>query len=257
MKLGTIQRGFTLIETLTALFVLGVVVALATQVGATLAKTTRRIDAESRLIEEVRTAQEVITSKLLAAWYVYPPGTRLAFNGGATTRNALAGRPDWTVGEDPIVAMVLPPGAPGSSCQRGGDTRGCYQLVAYYAFPRGHYQASVGPGQRLPEDPENADTWVLMEFRANLYGYAPAGPCDPVPVPGGNLSRLSGRLLAEYLQPEEEDPAYTLFEVGDAGSVTLRLRMARSLHGAKVRVPAASRPPLALTITPRNLRACR
>ncbi|WP_456476633.1 prepilin-type N-terminal cleavage/methylation domain-containing protein [Oceanithermus sp.] len=243
---------FTLIEVLITLLILGILgVAFVRILGTTL-HATGRINAENELLGEAQIAEQIIASKAMAAWYLYPPGTDLEFNGGATTYNALAGSSTWTVGSDPILAMILPPREPGGGCTSGGPTEGCYRLLAYYAFPRSHYQASVGSTQQLQSDPRNDDTWVLMEFRANLYGFVPDTTCSNVPVPDGGFSGLSGRLLVEYVQPETEAPSYTIFNVQPDGRVVLHLRMRKAIAGTTLKVPRASQPPLSLEVNARN-----
>jgi len=246
------RKAFTLIEVLITLLILGILGLAFVQIFGTTLHATGRINAENRLLNEAQIAEQIIAGKLMAAWYVYPVGTDLKFNGGGTTYNALAGSSHWVVGSDPILAMILPPEEPGDTCVSGLSADGCYRLLAYYAFPRSHYQTSVSASQRLQNDPRNNDTWVIMEFRANLYGFTPDATCNNIPVPNGEFAGRSGRLLVEYVQPETEAPTYKLFNITTGGQVELRLRTRRSIAGTTLRVPGTSRPPLTLNVRARN-----
>jgi prepilin-type N-terminal cleavage/methylation domain-containing protein len=251
------SSGFTLIEVLIALAILGVLGLVFVRVFVSTMDATSHINARNDLLHEAQIAEQIIASKVKLAWYVYPPGTTLTLNNGATTRNALAGSQEWRVGSDPILALVLPPEQPEADCT--SDPQGCYVFYAYYAFPRAHYVASIGPtsAQRLDPDPRNDDTWVLMEFRTRLAGFVPntadTPSCTNTPVPSGGLSG-SGRLLVEYVQPETDPPTYTIFTVQPDGNVELGLRMRKKTHRRTIVVPPASDPPLTLKASPRNLR---
>lgn len=246
------RLAFTLIEVLITLLILGVLGAAFVQIFGTTMHATGRINAENRLLSEAQIAEQIIASKVMVAWYVYPAGTDLKFNGGATVYNALADSSHWVVGSDPVLAMILPPEDPQDVCFAGLSTDGCYQLLAYYAFPRSHYQASVSDSQKLQDDPRNDDTWVIMEFRANMYGFEPDDTCSNIPVPNGEYTGRSGRLLIEYVQPETESPTYKIFSVQPQGQVELRLRTRKVVAGTTLRVPGASRPPLTLDVRARN-----
>jgi len=246
------NKAFTLIELLIALLILGILGVAFVRIMSTSLHATGRINADNELLGEAQIAEQIIASKAMTAWYFYPPGTEVKFNGGDTTYNALAESSTWRVGSDPILAMILPPRNFGGGCTSGGATEGCYRLLAYYAFPRSHYQTSVGATQQLQDDPRNDDTWVLMEFRANLYGFEPNATCSNIPIPDGGFSGLSGRLLVEYVQPETEAPNYTIFDVQPDGRVVLNLRMRKAITGTTLKVPRASQPPLSLEVNARN-----
>jgi len=254
-------RAFTLLEVLIALAILGVLGLVFVRIFVSTLDASSQINVRNELLQEAQIAEQIIASKVKLAWYVYPPGTTLKINNGATTRNALADTQDWQVGADPIVALVLPPENPAADCT--SDPLGCYSFYAYYAFPRAHYVASIGPSsaQRLDPDPRNDGTWVIMEFRTRLSGFVPntedTPSCTNTPVPNGGLSG-GGRLLVEYVQPESDPPAYSIFNVLPDGTVELHLRMRKETHRRRIVVPPTSDPPLTLKASPRNLRVgCR
>ncbi len=252
------RSGFTLLEVLVTLVILGVLGLIFVRIFTSTLDASSHITARNELLHEAQIAQQIIAAKVKLAWYVYPPGTKIRINNGLTTRNALAASPRWTVGSDPFLALVLPPKRPGDTCAAGA-TDGCYRFYAYYAFPRSHYTSSVSPtsSQALPPDPRNDATWVIMEYRTALVGFVPnttATPsCSNTPVPNGGLPG-SGRLLVEYVQPESATPSYTLFTVLPDSSAELRLRMQRRTQKRSVHVPPPGDPPLTLKAAPRNLR---
>ncbi|XOB97830.1 type II secretion system protein J [Deinococcota bacterium DY0809b] len=256
------RRGFTLLEVLVALAILGFLGFVFVRIFSSTFDATGNISARNELLHEAQIAQQLIASKVKLAWYVYPVGTSIKINGGKTTANALAGSSSWTVGggpDQPFLALVLPPKDPRRDC--ASDRDGCYRFYAYYAFPRSYYldDEVIAPGsdQRLDPDPRNDGTWVLMEFRGVLSGFAPNTkanpPCTNTPVPNGGLDG-SGRLLVEYVQPQDASPGYTIFSVLPDGSVELRLRMLKKTANRTVRVPPRDRPPLTLKAVPRNYR---
>ena len=252
------RPGFTLLEVLVTLAILGVLGLVFVRVFTSTLDASSHITARNELLHEAQIAQQIVAAKAKLAWHVYPPGTTIRINNGQTTRNALATSSQWTVGSDPFLALVLPPEKPGGTCAAGA-TDGCYRFYAYYAFPRSHYLASIAPtsSQALPPDPRNDATWVIMEYRTALVGFVPntgdSPSCTNTPVPSGGLPG-SGRLLVEYVQPETASPGYTLFTVLPDGSVELSLRMQRRTQKRSIRVPPPGEPPLTLKAVPRNLR---
>lgn len=246
------HRAFTLLEVLVTLLIVGLLGAVFLRVFLSTMDASGNVNARNELLHEAQVAEQIIASRVKAAWYVYPPGTDIVINGGNTTKNAFKGSSHWIVGDDPFLALVLPPDEPSKAC--AAYPEGCYWFYAYYAFPRSHYRSAVGAGStnQLPADPRNDKTWVVMEFRKRLGGFTPNNHCTNIPVPAGGLSG-SGRLLIEYVQPQSDAPAYTIFTVNPDQSVDLRLRMGKRTKRREVRVPPPSDPPLTLRAVPRNL----
>ena len=248
------ERGFTLIEVLVALGILGLLGLAFVRIFSSTFDATSNITARNDLLHEAQIAQQLIASKVKLAWYVYPTGTTIKINNGATTANALAGSNTWTVGSDPFLALVLPPQDPTQNCTPT-DKDGCYRFYAYYAFPRSHYLSAISASssQRLDPDPRNDNTWVIMEYRTALTAFTPNPSCSNIPTPNGGLPG-GGRLLVEYVQPESDTPSYTIFAVQPDNSVVLSLRMVKDTVKRTIRLPAPSGTPLELKTTPRNYR---
>ncbi len=226
------------------------------RIFSTTLDATRRINDRNQLLYEAQIAEKVMAARIKLAWYVYPNGSRILINNGQTTFNALAGSNTWTVGSDPIIAMILPPKIPGrvSQCSTSNPEY-CFRFFAYYAFPRSHYLTSIAASsaEALFPDPPNDSTWVLMEFRANLTNYHIGCPTIPPPNNDAVYAGKKARLLAEYVQPESTSPSYTIFTVHSDGTIDLALRMLKHTSKRSYHAPLASQPALTFSAAPRNI----
>ncbi|WP_457629880.1 type IV pilus modification PilV family protein [Oceanithermus sp.] len=247
--------GFSLIEVLTSLLILGIISLAFIRIFSTTLDATGRINDRNTLLHEAQLAEQIIASRVKLAWEVFPPGTSIRINNGATTRNHLAGSNTWVVGSDPMLALVLPPKKPGYTerCDTSNPDF-CFRFFAYYAFRRSDYLSAVSPtsAEALFPDSQNDDTWVIMEFRRVLTNVT--DPSTIAPPNGDSIyAGVKGRLLVEYVQPETDSPAYSLFTVNPDKSVDVALRMIRHTSKRDYRAPKASEPPLTIRVVPRNL----
>ncbi len=238
------SQGFTLVEMLLSAAILGVLMLTFTQIFGRSLRASGEIGARNELISEGQIAQQLVSSKLQSAYYVYPPGTTLQLTTNhATTLNTVragAAGQNWTVGTDPFAAVLVPPRSSGT-CNAAGDRSACYTFYAYYPVLRGSLTANA-PSVAPDADPNNANAWVLMEFRSSIVDNVTRGstgsgctsPSAPLetgllycpPLPGttyGTAYRSSeGRLLIDYVQPAAAPglPAYTLFRVCNPATST-------------------------------------
>jgi prepilin-type N-terminal cleavage/methylation domain-containing protein len=178
------NSGFTLIEVLISMGILGVILLLINQVLASSLQLTALVGTQSVLQEELRTAGAIITDEALNAAYIFPPGTTFNISGQSRT---VAGS------GSPMVAMIVGPRYANMPCRKwSGDTAapaylppedivrtgvayrvgrspndGCYEFVAYYTVLRSTV-ADDANRNRLMKDDTNANEWVLMEYRKAL-----------------------------------------------------------------------------------------
>jgi len=237
------DRGFTLIEILTALGITSLLLlAFVRFYGSTL-QTTHELHHQSELLHEGDIAHQLIASRIKEAWYIFPKGTKISLaQSGWTTQNRLENDEAWTVGET-FLALILPPEREDVTCSE--NVNGCFRFFAYYPLPRWWYVQNANAAEALDKDPQNdAKVWVLMEYRSNYRSGCPVtSNGNPDPSNTGYRGRR-GRLLVDYVQPLQDpwNPTfnYTLFEHPDdpaPSKLTLRLRLARKTHRRLYRVP--------------------
>ncbi|KEF33276.1 hypothetical protein RDMS_13490 [Deinococcus sp. RL] len=232
------QAGLTLVELLVGMALMGIVLAALVAYFSQSGRVSAQSSTRAELQQEVLNAQQLIAGKLKEAWYVYPPGQTIAMTTSNLTKRPTGAGHTWTVGTDPIVAMVLPPETPG----------GAYRFLAYYPVQRALWVSGTATESwRNPgPDSANENTWVLAEYRGSIApGAGGAPPATPPSVPTGNTANL----LADYIAPTIQTTGfttpsntYTMFTYGqDADgtvrSVTLNLAVARQSGGTLMRLP--------------------
>lgn len=254
------SKGFTLFELLVAMALVGLIFTAFLQVFTGTLSQSTLTSARSDLLKEGQIAVQVMASKLQEACYVYPNGKTLRMaDSGYSTQN-LGGGYDWTVGNDPILAMLLPPD-PNSA---NPDS---YRFIAYYPLLRGFYNSNAGSSLQLESDPANDNVWVLMEYRRNLdsaitpgnFASPPGSPASCATLAQGltnaDLQGGTARILVDYVSPQND-----LFSTNDnptdpndaPTAATLNLRMQRSVQGKSLSV-AGGGSGLSVRVFPRNL----
>lgn len=245
------NKGFTLLELLVAMALVGLIFAAFLQVFTGTLSQSTLTSARAELLKEGQIAVQVMASRLQEACYLYPSGSvvRMANSGYSTQKPD--GSYDWTVGTDPILAMILPPNPESANPDS-------YRFYAYYPLGRGFYNRNAGASLQLEPDAANDGVWVLMEYRRNL---------DPTLTPGRlatcatlaqrltnpDLQGGTARVLVDYTQPE--GGIYRLFTVNPANAptaATLNLRMQRAVQGQNLSVGGGGNG-LTVRVFPRNL----
>ncbi len=194
-------RGFTLIELLIAAAIAIVLLGVVTAGLRSGASTTALIQTEQRLLEDLRATGNFVADTLAGAAYIYPPGTRLTLNTASsyTVHNPATGNNTWVVGRHRIIAALLPPQAPGSTCS-ASQTDGCVAFVAFYALPRQWVVdhacrptvKTTCPGPDPANDANALVVYYYLRYLADTH--IPDAP--PTSVAGS-----AGTLLADYIDP--------------------------------------------------------
>lgn len=179
--------GFTLVEMLIGMALLALILTATVQIFLSSSRASSRLNAMGDAQQEAINGLQFISARAKEAWYVYPAGTVLSFNLPAGVQLAAnpasgtrAGTTSYAVGQEPALAMILPPQDPGVACDVSTSPLGCYRFFGYVAVDRTVWSSRAASfNQPGPASGSNA-TWVLAEYRA-LY----AAP--PVIVEGGAL----------------------------------------------------------------------
>ncbi len=86
------QQGFTLVEMLIGMVILGILMAAFTQVFSSSLRASAQINSRNELVSEGQIAQQIIASRLQSAYYIYPAGTTMQLTGsGSTAKNTVNG----------------------------------------------------------------------------------------------------------------------------------------------------------------------
>ncbi|MDX2005809.1 MAG: type II secretion system protein [Meiothermus sp.] len=274
-------RGLSLIEMLIAAAITGVLLIVVTNGIQSASSSTRMIQTQQLLTEDLRTSGNLISDELSQAYHIYPPGAEITLNSTSTyTVTNFDGSNVWTVGTDPIIAAILPPEDLTRADLCATDNSGCLRLVAYYPLLRSTVTASTsGTPEFIGNDPQNTNVWTVFRYMTYLSSGKFSDASSSLKVAAPSFSGSRGELLADYIQPtsgftvdwsgaggskclvvttdangvKSTNPRATCPTTGNLESVTemvfqLRGQMTR---GTAVLVPGAG--PLVFRGTPRNL----
>ena len=266
------RQGFTLIEMLVSIAVFSILMLAFTQLFGSTLRASGEVNARNEIIYEGQVAQQLIASRLQNAYFTYNNNTTFQMTGTVRTRNTIRGGQSWTVGTDPVVAMVLPPEdktvfLPGSAPNPYRCTnalpQACFTFYAYYPILRSTLvnSADVAASEKPDPDPNNADQWLLMEYKSHLYDNVDRTN-NQLARPTGAPSYATGNIWVDFVEPQflPGSPAYTMFRVcnprvstlqplcpsGTTGtspkSVALELRFFQRQTGKDIRAPAGNAP---------------
>lgn len=228
--------GFTLVELLVSITLLGFILLFAGSFQISSQKITTSVIDDTTLTEELRNAANIISDEVQRAIYIFPPCGTYATNANTTlaacdnaapfpatynparmnvnfSKFVLGGagadftrRPGvassatsstWEVGVDPgapILAMIVAPKntstTPTIASCGSGASDACYQFVAYFPVRRSQVSRSSSDPlplskKKLDESTANANTWVIIEYRASLLNTTNDVPATSANVPGG------------------------------------------------------------------------
>jgi prepilin-type N-terminal cleavage/methylation domain-containing protein len=187
------SSGFTLIEILISLGILGVIMVLTLQYMLSVSRISNMISANAENMEELRNAMAIMNDEVSRAVYIFPPNAGLPaqyaissinLGGGRFRTQPNGGGTTWTVGSitNPILAMITTPRNNAVTCFV--DNAGCFQFVAFYATKRSDdIENPLTTTETLASEPANDNQWVLVEYRRALNQNAPAQAA--MPIPGG------------------------------------------------------------------------
>lgn len=291
-------QGFTLIEMLVSIAVFSILMLAFTQLFGSTLRASGEVNARNEVIYEGQVAQQLIASRLQNAYFVYGNGTTFQMTETVRTSNTIRGGQNWTVGTDPVVAMVLPPEdktvlspIPTPYTCTTALPQACFTFYAYYPILRSTLisDTDVAASEKPDPDPNNANQWLLMEYKAYIYDNVnrtndqlaspPGAPYDAngngaftsilTNAANPTIKSRVGRILVDYVQPQAAIPAYAMFRVCNPRvstlqpncptgttatspkSVALELRFLQRQTGRDIRAPTGNAP-LSTRVYPRN-----
>lgn len=240
---------------------MGVLLVAVFSVNISSTRASFDLQARNELVPEVQIAQNYMLSKLREATYIYPYGTVLNLGTSASVKNPSSGSGSWTVGTDPIVAVVLPPRTLAATCALTSTIDNCYTFYAYFPVKRSDLVSATDLGSlgRPVADPLNdGSAWVLMEYRRTLGTQIPTSSAVAFGAPATDTKAT---VVLDYLQPVPLPQSGTnvLFSQSNDAmpqlpgitSITLNLASRRIFQGRTLNVPGADR--YTVTVYPRNI----
>jgi prepilin-type N-terminal cleavage/methylation domain-containing protein len=157
--------GFTTLEMLLAMAVLGLILAIAAALLQTNQRASDAQQARTNSLEDARMAASRMAESINQAAYIYPAGKQIRITSGI----GLGGINGVTTGTDAL-ALLVPDGL--------NSTPRRYHGVVFYLADRQKFLAD------LPNLPSNRIApWVLVEARTGLDGAGAIGwPLDELPI---------------------------------------------------------------------------
>ena len=198
-------KGVSLIELMIAAVITVMLLGIVVYGIQSAAGSTRMIQTQQLLTEDLRSSGNLISDELGQAYHIYPPGAELTLESSSTytVTNFNTGSNVWKVGEDPIIAAILPPEDPEQKCTVA--RQGCLRFVAYYPLLRSTVVGSTnGTPEFIGDDPQNASSWTVFRYITYLTDLN-----DKTFFRASNLLKVSsrsfegsrGELLADYIRP--------------------------------------------------------
>jgi prepilin-type N-terminal cleavage/methylation domain-containing protein len=262
------NAGFTLLELLISLALLGVLLTAVVYINISTSRSAAALQSRNDLLPELQIAQNYMAGKLREAAYVFPPASNVQMTAAGSTSVRPAGGNNWVVGTDPIVAFIVPPRTISAGACATATTFTvsdyCYAFYAFYAMKRDVYVAAVTGSDDPGTDAGNdTSSWVLVEYRS-YYSSATLNTnsgylASAASIPTGNR----GRLLMDYLPVYSGATALfsttntTFSATGEAVGITtvvMNLAALQSVAGQTIRLPSSIVTDFAsLTVYPRNV----
>ncbi len=217
------QAGFTLIELLIAAAISLIVLGIIAQAIGSSGRTVNQYVTRSDLLEDTRTAGQLMADEVAKAMYIFPPGYTLTLGAaGYTFRNPVKRNGTWVTDQAnaPILAFVQAPKVSGYACDINVESPstpppavfpvpppanqdGCVRFMAYYPVLRGDVMSGAENNARPANDSGNNAVWTIFEFTKLLpyrafTSLTSATAKVPVDFSG---QKVSGNMLADYIKP--------------------------------------------------------
>ncbi|ADY25298.1 hypothetical protein Deipr_0123 [Deinococcus proteolyticus MRP] len=276
-------QGLTLVELLVGMGILALLLVAVSSFFTSTSDGAVQVNTRAELQQDVLNVEQLLASRIKEAWYIYTPNRgQINLGTGQLRQNPLSGTGVWnldtvtgTVDGGHMLAMILPPENAALNCT--ADTKGCFRFYAYYPVKRSVWVAgTASDGANNPgAGPNDANTWVLVELRANyLTGLSAVLPPQPLPgesrplastkpgaanfnyVPAISLPAAappntgSANLLADNIAPmTASEPMFTFIQEPVANNVhsavstqeiVLRIAAVQQAKGRVIRLPAAN-----------------
>lgn len=217
------RDGFTLVELLIASGIFMVVLLVVSQTLGSTGNMTNKYVGRTELLEDTRSAGQLIEDEAAKAVYVYPPGisVRLGTGSGYTINGPGSSSGTWKTG-DRFLAFIQSPRNPTIDCDPAVDPAsvgsgtaskdGCLLFVAYYPVLRSSVVAGATGGARINPSPPNDGQWTLFEYRKWLPGKRLLGTNETeTPIINVTLNvptdvsatGATGNMLADFLSPAD------------------------------------------------------
>jgi type II secretory pathway pseudopilin PulG len=213
-------EGITLIELLIAAAISLVILALVFQGITGGSSSTRVIQGQYQVTEELRNAGGYIADTIAQAAYIYPPGVSITLGSSSLNTYTVTRPPGgtgnpttWVVGTDPIFAALLPPRVNSTaSCSSTNPDR-CLSFVAFYALQRSNVVANAPVNANPGADTNDVNTWMIAKYECIIDGSS-GGACGgsaqsyvPDTVPN-SFSGSYGQMVADYISPTNWSVSY-------------------------------------------------
>ncbi len=191
------RKALSLVELLIASAIFISILAFITRGLISSSTVVDKIINEAQLIEDTRSAGQIISDSLNRAVYIYPPNKKISLNspGSWTVENPNGNKNIWLTGNDPIIAFIEASEQTGI-CSKS-NKKACLYFVAYYPIKRTTIVKKASYGQALKDD-NNNDAWVLFEYRKRLA----INQLSEAQQPPLNIKASSGKLLADFIAPD-------------------------------------------------------
>lgn len=151
------RQAFTLIEALVALFILGIVLTVASSFLSSNQRVATNNLVNSQVSDDLRLAQLRVSELVSQAAYIYPVGVSIILPGATTV----------TTGSS-LLAFLVPWESP--YCRDGNaSNRTLYCAFIYRVEPRSSYSSLLGLRK-------NVSNWVLVERRYRWFDWSTGGP---------------------------------------------------------------------------------
>lgn len=191
------KKGLSLVELLIASAIFISILAFISRGLVSSSTVVSKIINEAQLIEDTRSAGQIISDSINRAVYIYPPNKKISLNssGSWTVENPNGSKNIWLTGQDPIIAFIEAAKQTGTCNNK--NKQACLYFVAYYPIKRNTVVKKASYGQAI-KDNKNNDAWVLFEYRKRLD----IEQLSEAQQPPLHIKGSSGKLLADFIAPE-------------------------------------------------------